>query len=88
MLVFIALAMLGLAVAAGMQAREGVVARDFRQTSRWSAITLPLLALGLALSWVLIRQPALLWWVPPTGFGVDWQCQENVPPDLRVCFRR
>ena len=37
--------------------------------------------------WTLAREPKLLWWVPPNGFGVEWQCTENVPPSARVCFR-
>jgi hypothetical protein len=87
MLVMLTLALMVLTVGAAMQAREAFVAGNFRRVRFWSAISLPFLILTISAVWLLMQEPKLLWWVPPTGFGIDWQCQDNVPPSVRVCFK-
>jgi len=87
MLVMLTLALMTLTAGAAMQAREAFVIGNFRRVRLWSAISQPLLILAISAVWLLLREPNLLWWTPPTGFGIDWQCQDNVPPSVRVCFK-
>ncbi len=87
MLTMLAVALTVLTSATALQAREAYAAGSGRGLGLWLVASLSLLIMAIALVWVLAREPKLLWWVPPTGFGVDWRCQENVPQWARVCFR-
>ena len=84
----LAAALIVLTSATALQAREAHAARNGRAFWAWLAISLPFLITTVAAVWILVREPKLLWWMPPTGFGVDWRCQENVPQSVRVCFRQ
>jgi hypothetical protein len=87
MLVMLTAAVIVLTGAVVLHAREALVSGNRRGFWRWSALSLPFLATACAALWLLMHKPKLLWWVPPTGFSVDWQCTDNVPPAYRVCFR-
>ncbi len=87
MLVMLAAALVVLAGGSVLQAREAFAVGNHRGSRLWSAVSLPLLLLSVAAIWFLVREPKLLWWMPPTGFGVDWRCQDNVPPSVSVCFK-
>ena len=88
MLAMLTIALMVLTAGVAMQAREAYVVGKYRRGGFWSAIGLTFLFLTVSAIWFLIQEPKLLWWVPPTGFGVDWHCQDNVPPSVRVCFKR
>ena len=88
MLVMLAAALLVLTAGVGIQARQALTVGTERRVAIWLAASLALLILTSFALWRLISRPELLWWTPPTGFGVEWQCQENVPPSVRVCFKR
>ena len=88
MLTMLAAALIVLTSATASQAREAHAARNGRAFWAWLAISLPFLMITLAAVCILVCEPKLLWWVPPTGFGVDWRCQENVPESVSVCFRQ
>lgn len=85
----LALAIVALVCAAGigLQARAEFVAGNRRGVRRCAALGALLLALsGVALSRVTLPPP-LAWTPGQNGLGEGWDCQENVPPEARVCFK-
>jgi amino acid transporter len=87
MLVLIVIAFALLAGGTILRARGARLAGKQHAALLWLGATVPLAVISCTLAWVLVREPKLLWWVPPTGFGVEWQCTPNMPASARVCFR-
>lgn len=75
-----------LASGAVLEARKAFAAGNSRRGGFWLAISIPILMLAIFAIWLLVKEPKLLSWLPPNGFGIDWHCQDNTPISVRVCF--